>query len=703
MKVSVAPFGGNGINPTSILHPEPQIPPFLCPPTWIQATTTDKVWCVVRVDKVPRLLPDASNRFDESLSPLRHNPLQVKVCPSPAYSISGSLTSPSLSAGPAVEVPGLSRFKQSLKRKPPLFSLHPQVLLPVPKSSPADHSVNAPAVVCINTTVPAGSRSRFIRGTRFPSHSWLSTLAHNPSTLTFLPRHLSTKTMLEVTGYPQQQYFGGPAHRVFPPSPPAVPLSSSTPELLREVAFNASNYYSSSNPATKQQAETRSASVSSVSSSTSLSSPPSMQHGTSSRTISPVHSMTDSAIGNALVAGTHYQQSPQPQSYTPQAHTTLSLPSPSQYFQAHMAPPATLYSSLSQRQYSQSQHYGYQVGSIPSHPSPLSMQSFPGLDFTHFATSSYHSPSSALQSYQTSPLLQYRPEVRGPSPFLKGLQSLPPHIISQIHRSFTYLECFQVSKVSRWFKEKFDPANLPVEDKIAGVRYAEQYYRRYFPGRASSSNASGSGREYDAKHPGSFGCYHCFQIKGPECFEQFKWNNHPEDDGNNETGSSASTPGPGAVSARSTPPKSSVSAYSSTGNPHYDPSLTRSSVTAAANNSRRASRAESTGSPISSSTAAGGSMPSTDSPRIKETWGIRRFCIDCGIRKQYYRPGDLIELCKTKEAVWVCQCWKIHWRPAEIKCTDCGSFIPLSTPSRRRGLNSQTIHCFPLSIPPFAL
>ncbi|KAK0747921.1 hypothetical protein B0T21DRAFT_446739 [Apiosordaria backusii] len=488
--------------------------------------------------------------------------------------------------------------------------------------------------------------------------------------------------MIEVTSYPQSPYFGGPTQRVFTPAPltPAVPVSSSTPDLLREMAFNASNYYSSSNP-TKQPTETRSASVSSVSSSTSHPSPTSMQHGAISRTISPVPSMTDSGIRSALVSGSHYQQSPQHQSYAPQTHTASILPSPSQYFQSPMPPPVPLYSSIPSRQYSQSPHYGYQISSIPSQPSLLSMQDFHPLEYAQFAPPSYHSPPAALQPYQASPLLHYRQEVRGPSAFLKGLQSLPPHILDQIHKSFTYLECWQVYAVSRWFKEKFNPANLPVEDKIAGVRYAEQYYRRYFPGRASVSN--GSGREYEAIRPGSFGCYHCFRIKGPEHFEQFKWNNHADNEEGSEAGSSAATPRPGAAFARSPPPKSTCS---SAGNPHYDPSLTRSSVTAAANSGRRASRAESTGSPASSSAAPGGSIPSADSPRIKETWGIRRFCIDCGIRKKYYRPGDLIELCKSKEAVWVCQCWKIHWRPAEIKCTDCGSFIPLSTPNRRRGV-----------------
>ncbi|KAK4195838.1 hypothetical protein QBC40DRAFT_15581 [Triangularia verruculosa] len=492
--------------------------------------------------------------------------------------------------------------------------------------------------------------------------------------------------MIEVTGYPQEQYFGGPAYRLFTPSTltPAVPPSS-TPDLLREMAFNASNYYSSSNP-TKQPVEARSASVSSVSSSASHSSPPDMQHGTISRTISPVPSMTDSGISNALSTSSHYQQSPQHQPYTAQTHTGSLLPSPSQYFQPQMAPPVPLYSSFPQRQYSQSPHYGYQISSILPVPSPLSVQSFPSVDYNQFATSSYHSSPSALQSYQTSPLIHYRQEVRRSSPFLKGLQSLPPHIIDKIHQSFTYLECLQVYAVSRWFRDNFNPFHLPVEDKIAGVRYAEQYYRRHYPGRASSANANGNGREYDSKHPGSFGCYHCFCIKGPEHFEQFKWNNnHQDDEEGSEAGSSTTASRPGAASARSTPPRpSTLASYSSTGNPHYDPSLRRSSVTAAANNSRRASRAEKGGSPASSSTAPGGSVMSTDSPRIKDTWGIRRFCIDCGIKKQYYRPGDLIELCKSKEAVWVCQCWRIHSRPAEIKCNDCGSFIPLSTPSRRR-------------------
>ncbi|KAK3987010.1 hypothetical protein QBC44DRAFT_332047 [Cladorrhinum sp. PSN332] len=516
--------------------------------------------------------------------------------------------------------------------------------------------------------------------------------------------------MTEVNAYPQPHLFEDHLDRILAPTPEtrAAFLSPSS-EFFRDMSFDPANYYSSPAPAKQPLQQARSASVSSACSSSAAShrSPRSSHHGALSRTLSPASGISEpGTAATAMTTGSGYQQ----HSYAPQ---TSLMPSPSQYFSAPIPPPVPLYSPLPNlRHYTPSTSYGYTLGSIPSHPSPLSMQSFPSLDYPSFAPSPYSS-AAALQSYHPPHLLQQypnsvraRPEPPRESMFLKGLQKLPSHVIERIHSSFTYLECWKVYAVCRWFNDRFHPYNLPDDDKIAGVRYAEQYYRRYFPGRATSISADGRTREYDSKHPGCFGCYHCFRIRGPEHFELFKWNNQREDEQDTSDAEPSSTPKQSQLTLP--PPPNGLS--SSSRNPHYDPTLTRSNMAAAANKNRRASRAGSAGTTCSSSTTTttatttattttntntnkntsntsqhGGSMPSTDSPRIKETWGIRRFCIQCGIAKRYYHPGDLIELCKPKEAVWVCQCWKIHKRPAEIKCLDCDSFIPLSTPNRRRG------------------
>ncbi|KAK4191789.1 hypothetical protein QBC35DRAFT_374740 [Podospora australis] len=483
--------------------------------------------------------------------------------------------------------------------------------------------------------------------------------------------------MMEVTGYPQPHHFGHLADRVHAPAPitPSPTLSN--------MSFILSNYYSPSLPAS-QPSEARSPSALSATSSTSHVVHP----GTISRTLSPASGIADSAVSGVMVAGSHHQYPEQQQSYSSHAHSSSLLPSPSQYFQTHIPPPVPLYSSLSNhRHYTQPSSYGLQLTPLAPQPPTMPLHSYHTIAYLPYDVHYQNTAAAALQA-QYTPQLSYRTPFMAPrkeppkeSVFLRGLQRLPQEVISKIHKYLTYLECHNIARTHPWIRANFNPHTLPVEDKIAGVRYAEQYYRRYFPGRITSgtgSNNSGA-REYDAMHPGSFGCYHCFRMKGPENFEKFDWNNK-------DIEASVETPSP--------PASPSTARSSPTGNPHYDPTVTRSSVVAAqqaaANQSRRGGPGTAGGG-RASALPAGLSAPNDDSPRIRETWGIRRFCIDCGIQKRYYKPGDLIPLCKaktadnkTKDAVWVCQCRKIHFRPAEIKCLDCGSFIPLSTPSRRR-------------------
>ncbi|KAK0734198.1 hypothetical protein B0T26DRAFT_687637, partial [Lasiosphaeria miniovina] len=276
----------------------------------------------------------------------------------------------------------------------------------------------------------------------------------------------------------------------------------------------------------------------------------------------------------------------------------------------------------------------------------MSFQGYPPV-FASFPEHSYPSSSLGIPTYHTDSMMQMQSHHKRPS----LLMTLPPDILRHIAGYLGYLDLHNFCAVNRWTKQNVDPFWATEEERIAGVRHAEQYYKRYFPTSALPSSDKKQAREYDNKYPLSFGCYHCFMIKSPENFELFKWNNTYE-----EADSSSVPVQPTPRPTRATLP---------TTNPHYDPSITRTSI--AAN-----SQASSTGG------------QSDQSPRIKATWGVRRFCIDCGIKKQYYRPGDLIDLQRNKEAVWVCRCWKILTRPKELKCYVCDSYVPLSTPPRRR-------------------
>ncbi|KAK3366601.1 hypothetical protein B0H63DRAFT_368597, partial [Podospora didyma] len=370
-----------------------------------------------------------------------------------------------------------------------------------------------------------------------------------------------------------------------------------------------------------------------------------------SASMSPISSVSDRTIGSSssMTRGHHHQQTALHSSYVPQTQHSNLVSSPPHYLQTQVGPQMSMYPQIpASRAYAQPSHFGYQLSSLPPQPSPLSFHSYPPV-YPSYATSTYHhhSPSLAIAPYH-SPSLLHLPVQKRPSIFGR----LPPEILRRIGDHMGYLDLHNLCAVSRWFKAHIDPFWASEEERIAAVRHAEQYYKRYFPTSALPTSDKKQGREYDNKHPLSFGCYHCFMIKGPENFELFKWNNTMEESEQSDAGS---TPKP--AQTRAAPPTSS---------PYYDPSITRSSIAA-------------------SNQASGGATSVDQSPRIKETWGVRRFCIQCGIKKRYYRPGDLIDLYKTKEAVWVCQCWKTHTRPAELKCQDCGSFIPLSAPTRRRG------------------
>ncbi len=260
---------------------------------------------------------------------------------------------------------------------------------------------------------------------------------------------------------------------------------------------------------------------------------------------------------------------------------------------------------------------------------------------------------------------------------IAGLKRLPEEIIQEIQKHVGWYDGWKVTQITGWFLRNMHPDKLPREMQLAGLLYAEQNYGRYGPDDSGSSSAS---RRAANKGPSWLGCYHCFRRKGFEQFELFRWGNTSgrEEDGAGEASSSrverSQQQQLDYPSSRSpTPGRSPPAAANS--NPHYDPTLTRSSLmasVAAARNARGGSVDE-------------GEAASYTSPRIKQTWGIRRFCLDCGLNQGYYQPGDVIDLqkpLKSRDAIWVCRCRKLRQRQTQFECRVCDMHCPLSNPSR---------------------
>ncbi|KXX73538.1 hypothetical protein MMYC01_210267 [Madurella mycetomatis] len=458
------------------------------------------------------------------------------------------------------------------------------------------------------------------------------------------------------------------------------------------MTFNNETYYPSPPPAT-QPLEARSSSVSSTASATSYSTPfsaPHTTHGVSSRSLSPASGISDPASGAAFFARNHCQGAVQEQYHASQTQQTSLMPNPSQYLQGHVSPSLPLYSPVPvPRQFPRSTSYGYHLGSVPQQPSPLSYQTYPAM-YPSFSTTPYHS-SPALPSYQIPQLVHRSAGIPKESSLLKLLRSLPPEVICEIQRHVGWFFCWKLYRVNRWFRDNFHPSKLPEGDKIAGVLYTEQCYGRYNESSSSSSPSSTENsppRRNESKSPKWFGCYHCFSIKGFEHFERFTWTHSSEDteSDDSEEDSTAQAATRPLLPPPPPPPTFSASlAAPATSNPHYCPGLTRSSLAAVARGGRRSSTGK------TASGSGGGSNSSSLShlpSRVRATWGVRRFCIDCGVKKRFYRPGDVIELHKpvhSKEALWVCGCSKLHWRrPLDLKCAECGWHVPLSTPTGRR-------------------
>jgi hypothetical protein len=217
---------------------------------------------------------------------------------------------------------------------------------------------------------------------------------------------------------------------------------------------------------------------------------------------------------------------------------------------------------------------------------------------------------------------------------------LPENVIDEIRKYLTWDDCRRAYQVSRWFRDNFHPNKLTEEEKTAGLLNEEKNH----------------------KHEGYFACYHCFTFKGLEHFELSPLRGTTVKNCDDDE---QSTTSPSPFHTSTAP----------TSNPHYDPNLTGTSLKVAAARKARL--------PNSSTSTA---VTSDMDQRMKETWRVRRFCIDCGLWNRWYRPGDVIELRKPLErgqGYWVCRCWRFHLRPDAVRCEDCHAHIPLSRPARR--------------------
>ena len=69
-----------------------------------------------------------------------------------------------------------------------------------------------------------------------------------------------------------------------------------------------------------------------------------------------------------------------------------------------------------------------------------------------------------------------------------------------------------------------------------------------------------------------------------------------------------------------------------------------------------------------------GRFPDPKHLRARLPTDLRRFCIVCGIRRQYHRPGEDIRTW-TNQSVWVCRCLQLHSQ-YDYRCTDCQMHCP---------------------------
>ncbi|KAK0657155.1 hypothetical protein B0T16DRAFT_53440 [Cercophora newfieldiana] len=454
--------------------------------------------------------------------------------------------------------------------------------------------------------------------------------------------------MTEVTSYPNPHDLGASSRRLLAPAPSSR-AQFFAPEILTNMSFppTSQSYYGAS----RQSLGARSSSVSSSSSSASY-------NAASSRILSPALPPPASSTARVGATATHRQQNfVHRPPYVSQSQSPFIFSSAPQFLPSQTVAQFPLCAPVpTPRSFPQVSAFGFQQRATPSLPPTMAYQSYPS-GYPPYST--YQAPSQLLQSYPQHYHVEMQDRYR---PSIFGSSSLPLSVLQNITSHLGYLDVIRLSWVNKWLHAHVDPDKVPEEEKIALMLRAEQEYKRY-----SLRTSAPSAPEVDdvGRDGGYLACYHCFRMKPPQDFELFRYNGS-EDADDNET--EASTP-------RQTP------ASLPTSNPHYDPSITGSSI---ASRNKTGSKGK----------IFGQTTFDQSSPRIKETWGTRRFCIPCGVKKGYYKPGALIELRtekpgskerkgrkgekEGKEAKWICNCYKIHKKPETLQCETCNGLTPMS-------------------------
>ncbi|KAK1755250.1 hypothetical protein QBC47DRAFT_212506 [Echria macrotheca] len=460
--------------------------------------------------------------------------------------------------------------------------------------------------------------------------------------------------MIEVTTYTLPHCLGAPSHRPLAPAPASRAPSFYVPGILPAMSFSPppnESYLGHFRPSLGP----RSSSVSSASSSTSY-------NEARSRTLSPAVPPRES-----IPATTGFATRQQPLTHRPiypaQPQSSFMFNSPSQYPVQHGNPqdPSYLSTQVASMPYSPAPQYAYPQRSLPSQQPSMSFQYTSA--YQPYGPLSYHPPSELIPSYSQPGM----PRMREVVPSILGTNALPMALLCEITKHLGYLDLIRLSQVNRLLHARVDPSQASEQEKTSFLLNAEREYERY---SLRAANSAGRGVGQGGRDSGALSCFHCFKIKGPGEFELFRYNGV---DGPDDNESDTSTVAP----RQETPPASNPQSS----NPHYDPSLTRSSL-------------------LAQNRSSGSGSMDLSSPRVRETLGIRRFCIECGVRKGYYPPGSLIELrsekpgrgrkgggderVRDRPAKWICKCLNIHLRNGDSKCIPCGTMVPLSNPRTSR-------------------
>ncbi|KAL1837470.1 hypothetical protein VTJ49DRAFT_3750 [Mycothermus thermophilus] len=410
------------------------------------------------------------------------------------------------------------------------------------------------------------------------------------------------------------------------------------------------------------------------------------QHTTITRALSPPSAMFGSAPTSAIIYSrdSHYPALAHESSYAPVTQPT-SLPSQLIQAQAHVVlpRPQSFPSCPSARPVPRPALYGDYQASLLQQPLELSHSMYDSSPFPSSNAATYHSttdlsPHQTPSSTQPARAIKGRPRTPAEGwmvnpEFNEMMNRLPTEVIQNIRTKLGYRSCWPLILTSRWFQLHFYPDHpadyFTKEERFVGLLEMEKW--SVYGNPDSDASRKKKNKEKDLAW---LACYHCLRPRSLQYFERYKHTNpsfkdnisDDDDGGKKPTRRHSPYFPPTPRSSSATPPAA---------NPHYDPSLTRSSL--------RASRNTRMPSPTGS-TASSEPGETRLEVRQKKTYNLRRFCIDCGLRLRIYEPGDLIEVHrppegKPNDAIWVCGCYELRHRADEAQCGECGYNCPFST------------------------